>query len=60
MANTPQPGKSTFKGESKVPAVKMPARVSLTPKALSRRQAVSPMSAGQKARAAKALKAFGG
>jgi hypothetical protein len=60
MANTPQSGKSTFKGESKVPAIKLPARTSLTPKTLSPRHAVSPMSAAQKARAAKVLKALGG
>ena len=62
MANTPQPGKSTGNpNAAKVKAIKAPAvaRLSVNRKTLAVRHAVSPMSASQKARNARILKAFG-
>ena len=61
MASTPQPGKSTFKGATKVKAVKAPtvAPLFMNRKAVAVRHAVSPISAAQKARNAKFLKALG-
>lgn len=62
MANAPQPGKSTFKGATKMPAFKAPAAaasLAMNRKAVAVRHAVSPMSAAQKARSAKILKALG-
>jgi len=62
MANTPRPGTSTLSpNAAKLKAVRAPAvaRLSNDRKALAVRYAVSPMSAAQKARNAKILKALG-
>lgn len=62
MANTPQPGKSTVNPKAaKIKEVKAPAvaRLSMNRKTLAVRHAVSPMSAAQKTRNARILKALG-